>query len=647
VIREDVVLDRELDGRFELLLSQSVCPVLVTELDQPILWNAASDHDALLDYAFEHLRIVAVNNAMCVQLDATREQLIGRTASEQWREDPVRWREHARALFDQGRLCLRDRLPRGNGTWLDVEGEFVCTYDREGRITGAYALRHNVSVERAMALELATSEQRLELAIFGAGIGIWDVDLPERSVVFGQRWLERYGYAPDEISHDWSWWASIIHPEDVARTQAAFGDHVAGKTPWFRVEYRMRTASGEWSWILSTGKVTARDGAGNALRVVGICVDTTERKHLDERLVASERLVALGTLAAGVGHEISTPLTHVGLNLTLLEREVSALQQGDTQGLERIREMIEQSRSSVARVGVIVGNLQSLARRRDEQVMAVDLVPVLERCLEIADHQIRHRARVMRELGATPKVLSTEGRMVQLFLNLIVNAAQAIPEGAADRYWIRVTSTTSPDGRVVVEVSDNGLGIATSDLARVFDPFFTTKPLGSGTGLGLTICRNIVAGVGGDVEIDSALGRGTTLRVTLPASQEAERAATPTMAPSVSGVRVLVIDDEPIIGKVIAAVLDGCEVIAETSGRLALARIRSGEQFDRILCDVMMPEVTGMDVYEQLPPEARARVVFLTGGAFTDRARNFLERVPNRRLHKPFDVEQLAAALAD
>jgi CheY-like chemotaxis protein len=236
--------------------------------------------------------------------------------------------------------------------------------------------------------------------------------------------------------------------------------------------------------------------------------------------------------------------------------------------------------------------------------------------------------------------------MVQMLLNLIVNAAQAIPDGAADRHWIRVTTFTAPDGRAVLEVSDNGTGISEQHVKHVFDPFFTTKATEAGTGLGLAISRDIATKLGGEIEIQSTLGQGTTLRVVLPASQTSQDSSNAVAVP-VAGLRLLVIDDEAPIGRVVAAVLDDCDVTVETSGLAALARLRAGETFDRILCDVMMPDMSGMDLYEQLPPAVRSRVVFFSGGAFTERARRFLDSVPNRKLDKPFSVAQLLAVLGE
>jgi CheY-like chemotaxis protein len=199
-------------------------------------------------------------------------------------------------------------------------------------------------------------------------------------------------------------------------------------------------------------------------------------------------------------------------------------------------------------------------------------------------------------------------------------------------------------------VADDGPGIPEDVIGRIFDPFFTTKQIGEGTGLGLAIAHGIVMAMGGEIEVDSTLGHGTRFRILLPAAAASQPVtAFPAPVGRIDGVlRVLVIDDEPIIGSLICEGLSKHVVVFESSARPALERLRGGERFDRILCDLMMPEITGMDFYEQLgeiDPALRDRVVFLTGGAFTDRAQAFLERSSTRRLHKPFDLNQLAEAL--
>ena len=622
----------------DALFTQTVHGVFFMRLDEPFHWSRdRAEQDAQLAYAFDHLRLIAVNDVVCQQMQRPREQLLGTPPSRRWAGDRERWNHHMRKLYDEGITYASVRAPRGNDEWFDAEGEYICTYADDGRITGHIGIQRDVTHRRHAQAELAMSRERLELATVNANIGIWEADVAERQMAFDPRWMARFGYGEVEGFRSWDWWSSVVHPEDLDEVKRAFADHVQGLTPLMRAEFRLRTADGSYVWILTTGRMAP----GRPGRVLGISVDVTERKVLQERLAASERLAALGTLAAGVGHEINNPLTYVVLNLELMERK---LPQMGAMGAG-FGALIERARYGADRVGAVVRNLQTLARAETDRGTLANPVAVIERCLQIADHQIRHRAVVDRFLVKTPSVRCSEDRLVQVFLNLILNAVQAIPEGNADRYWIRVETGATPDGRALITISDNGCGIPGETLNRIFDPFFTTKNVGEGTGLGLSICRSIVASIGGEIDVESEVGRGSRFRVTLPAAEIADPLQPVTRRALSTIRRVLVIDDEPTLGALVKAVLDGVDVEVETTATSALARLNAGEHFDRILCDVMMPELTGMDFYEQVGEDVRPNIVFVSGGAFTERARTFLASVPNRRLQKPFDAAALAGAL--
>jgi CheY-like chemotaxis protein len=243
-------------------------------------------------------------------------------------------------------------------------------------------------------------------------------------------------------------------------------------------------------------------------------------------------------------------------------------------------------------------------------------------------------------------VLGNEARLGQVFLNLLVNAAQAIPEGNADKNEIRVATRVGPSGQVVVEIADTGCGIAPENLTRIWDPFFTTKPPGEGTGLGLSISHQIIAELGGDIAVKSAVDLGTTFTVTLPATQVvalvrpvSADAGTPRRG------RVLSVDDEPMVGTLVRRILSSQhDVEAVTSAADVVERAKAGERWDVILCDVMMPQMTGVELYWRLhafAPELTKRIIFLTAGAFTSSARTFMEQVQNERLEKPFDAQAL------
>ncbi len=382
-------------------------------------------------------------------------------------------------------------------------------------------------------------------------------------------------------------------------------------------------------------------------------IDVTERKRLQAQIVTADRMVSVGTLAAGVAHEINNPLAYVLSNLEYVASELPAMLRSESQ--REILQALAETREGVQRVREIVRDLKTFSRSDEERRTRVDLHGILQSAANMARNEVRHRARFVMDLRPVPDVFGNEGKLGQVFLNLIVNAAQAMPDGAADKHEIRLACRTGPAGEAIVEVSDTGCGIPEALLRRIFDPFFTTKPIGVGTGLGLSICQGIVHSHQGQMEVESEVGRGSTFRVTLPAATEASLAAEAEIAaravPPAPRRRVLVVDDEASVGAALRRTLAAWhDVVTTTSAREALALLLRGERFDAILCDVMMPEMTGEELHrelERLRPELSARMIFMSGGAFSPGARQFLDRVNNRCVEKPVETDALRALLAE
>jgi signal transduction histidine kinase len=384
-----------------------------------------------------------------------------------------------------------------------------------------------------------------------------------------------------------------------------------------------------------------------------------ERAQLEAQLLISDRMASVGTLAAGVAHEINNPLAALMANLDFAIRDLDVLR-GSLRSesaendwvavrLGEIEEPLRDAKDCADRVRQIVRDLKIFSRSEEVERGAVDVRRVIESSIRMAWNELRHRARLVKEYGEVPPVEANEGRLGQVFLNLIVNAAQAIPEGSADKNEVRISTKLDAQGRVVVEVKDTGGGIPEEIMPRIFDPFFTTKPVGVGTGLGLAICRRIVTDLGGSIAVESQVGKGTTIRTALPAATISAEPARPSIPPAVAvrRSRILIVDDEAAVGRALERMLSTeHEVKVLAAARDAIEHIARGERFDLILCDLMMPQVTGMDLHDELTriaPDQAERMVFMTGGAFTSRAREFLEQARNPRLEKPFDTATLRA----
>lgn len=406
---------------------------------------------------------------------------------------------------------------------------------------------------------------------------------------------------------------------------------------------------------------SSRVDLGEEHQVFVIVRDVSERETLQAQLVMAERLASMGELAASVGHEINNPLAAAVLNLEIVSRRLttrggafeSALgDEGRARVEEEVLTPLKDATDAIHRVSQIVRDLKSLSRSSGEARQLVDLRAVLDTASRIAKNEIRHSARLVKDFRGELLVEANEGRLGQVFLNLLVNAAQAITDGDAEENVITLAAREEGDF-VVVEVSDTGVGIPHDIRDRIFEPFYTTKAVGAGTGLGLAICHRIVTGMNGVIEVESEPGRGSRFRVRLPTGYagKATEALRPTARSGARRGRVLVLDDDVGVSAAISRCLSSDHDVATSDdGRVVLERLRGGDRFDLILCDLMMPKMSGMAFFDALvaldEPQSR-RVVFITGGAFTPLSRGFLARVQNQRLDKPFRADELKALTAE
>ncbi len=389
-----------------------------------------------------------------------------------------------------------------------------------------------------------------------------------------------------------------------------------------------------------------------------------------KRWSSAERMVSLGRLAAGVAHEINNPLAYVLGSIELLERglaEIGALHPEAARTGEIIfdaHSALSNAKDGVERIRSIVKDLTTFSRAVPETRRPLDVEAVLESTLKLAWNELRHRVRIVKSFGGVPELLGDEGRLAQVFLNLILNASQAIPDG---RQGLLTISTASEGGKISICIEDDGIGIAPEDLPYVFDPFFVPQEGAPGwsrgpnqahdarAGLGLAICRNIVTALGGAISVVSKLDVGTRFTVTLQAAGANEAPSVGNRARSRERVnsraRILIIDDEPLLGQTLRfAFQDKHDVEVASSGREVLERLATDADYDLVLCDLMMPDVSGEHVYRAVSertPSLLQRFVFMTGGAFTERAQEFLAHFAGRQLEKPFNIDEVESLLSD
>jgi two-component system, cell cycle sensor histidine kinase and response regulator CckA len=504
--------------------------------------------------------------------------------------------------------------------------------------------------DRRRALEaLAESERRFRHVVEDAPDGVVVLRGP-RMVFLNKRAADLLGLARPEDGYG-RMITEFLHPEDALRARERIMKLLqTGKSFAEPAEYRSRASDGREKVVEISSIPIELDGEP---AVVAFARDITERKAIQTRLVQADRLSALGVLSAGVAHEINNPLAYVLLNLEYLERELAHL--GSGPAVDGLVTRVRDARHGAERVASIVRDLRTFARGDEGMRGPVRLTSVLESALNIAHSEIEQRARIVRSFQEVPPVDGNSNRLEQVFMNLLLNAAQAIEPGAPEANVIGI-SVRREGPRVCVDISDTGAGIADSVRSSIFDPFFTTKPPGVGTGLGLPICQSIVRALGGDISVHSELGKGSTFSVALPLwAGEGNTARTPLPAVPAKAAprgRVLIVDDEIAVGRTLSLVLGSeHDVTVVTSGEEALALLNQsgGEVFDAVLCDLVMPGMTGLELFQTLQskvPDLASRVIFMTGGMATRQPAEVLS-IPNPLFEKPFDLDQIRTTLRD
>jgi PAS domain S-box-containing protein len=411
--------------------------------------------------------------------------------------------------------------------------------------------------------------------------------------------------------------------------------------------------------------------------LMGSFRDVTEKRALQASVAQADRLASMGMLAAGVAHEINNPLAYVLYNIEsltgelpkivrLMKRCCSTLRNtagnaifDETVGedaellwpatLEETINCARDAHSGTLRIKEIAKGLGSFSRVESNDHTEADLNYSIDCAINMAFNEVKYRAKLVKDLGSIPSIWASEGKLSQVFLNLLINSAHAIGEGGVENNRIAIRTWTE-GGDVFAEVSDTGKGIAPENLERIFEPFFTTKPVGVGSGLGLAICKTIITDFGGTISVESEVGQGTRFLVRLPArdrdrTEEEPSAASRRMAVRAIAGRILVVDDDDSIRRMLQRMLGReHEVVATASAEEARKVLESDSCFDVIICDVMMPNMSGAELHEWLAlenPELSERMMFLTGGAFTFSTSEYLRGVPNLRLEKPVDAAAL------
>ena len=558
------------------------------------------------------------------------------------------------------------RRPDGTRIWIEstlvplqiqgAPGGLVMARD----VTRRRQTAQDVARQREQAQQrLADSEAQYRALVEASPDAMLLADLEGQVVRVNDRMLELHGFdSPDQLlgtSAD-----DLLQEDDRLRAAGEMQRFLAGEGSG-KLSAEMIRRDGS-SFPAEVNVALMHDAQGQPNGVIAVSRDISERQRLHRQLAQADRMASVGLLAAGVAHEINNPLTYVLLNLQRLAEQLPTLRpataeeqidaDNDADTTNELQPLISEAQEGARRIRDIVQNLQTFSRVEGVRPEPIELNQVIDKAIKMAENMLQHRARLARDYGQIPTLAANEGQLVQVFLNLLINSAQAIEEGDVEGNEILVRTRLNGDV-VEVEVQDTGPGIPAELLPRMFDPFFTTKEVGQGSGLGLSICHNMITSLGGEILAESELGQGTRLTVRLPLScgddAEDEIITTELPGPFVSRGRLLVVDDEPTIGRALKRMLAReHDVVVVASGSEAQQLLQQDQGFHGVLCDLMMPGMSGMDLHrwlEQHHPELAQRTVFITGGAFTPAAQEFLDRVCNPRLSKPLEIVAVRALL--
>jgi PAS domain S-box-containing protein len=556
--------------------------------------------------------------------------------------------------FKRDRVEVEYRVlcPSGEVRWVYSLGALI--RDPQGNPRSVHGIHLDITDRKRAEAELAETRRHLELAVDGAGLGIWTLDPRDGTTWYSDRSRDLWGVG-HELRLDAETMWTYIHPEDREKVLEPFRRNFPGDAIDF--EHRVVWPNGDVRWVHSIGKAV-RGADGVVHTISGIHLDVTDRKKAEvelsrsrEALHQSEKLAALGSLLAGVSHELNNPLAAIVGQAEMLEE--------DSRGtpFEARARKISAAADRCAR---IVQTFLAMARRREPQRAPVEPNVLIADALQLAEYQLRTAGIASSvECGThVPPILGDRDQLHQVLVNLVINAQQALEASDVPHKKLVIRTSVLENGKVAIDICDNGPGIAPDLTGRIFEPFFTTKPQGVGTGVGLSFSHGIVEAHGGRLYLLPSQG-GATFRIELPAAErvDLEIVSGPLAPPPLFGEeqrRALVVDDEADIAETIRELLEreGFDVTVASDGASALMAIDRGE-FDVVLSDLRMPGVSGPEMYARVRetrPQLLSRIAFVTGDTLGASMDHFLKESGRPVLEKPFTragVRCLVSALID
>jgi PAS domain S-box-containing protein len=587
-------------------------------------------------------KILDVNPALVHMLGyQSKEELLAQPAERLYNDSFEREAMLAEVQRNGFVRDLEILLRRKDGALIHLLDSCVAIRDVSGGIARLQGSLVDVTERRQMERQLREEQEfvRRLVACFPDVIVV--LDTQGRYTFVSPRIQELLGYTPEEFvggSLD-----ERPHPEDRQNVLKFFHELVSGATVIGTVEYRTRHKDGRWrTFRANAGPLT--DAEGKVIGVVASARDVTESKRLEEQLLQSEKLAAIGQMVSGVAHELNNPLTAIiGVSELLRERVAD----------DSSRRQVELIQKQARKAAGLVEGLLTFSRPSHPRRQPVELLDLVRRAMELHRGTLEKHS-IAIELTTTadlPSVEADPNQLVQVLVNLLANSEQAIASvRARGKIQIRVTMT---DKMAEVLIDDDGPGIPAEIRPKIFDPFFTTRRAGGGSGLGLTICHVIVKEHGGSIEALSAPSGGARFRILLPAAkaiQDSAASAQPVPRREVlNGRFLLVVDDEEDIRELVVMGLSsrGAVVEAARNSEEAWNRLNA-RSYDAVLCDLNLPGGSGQELFERTlsrKDQQNPLFLFMTGELLERDRISVLAKKGARTLQKPFQISELAATL--
>ena|GEM_PF-1737165 len=595
--------------------------------------------------------------------------------------DMFRAQASSHGLDEAAYLAALERVPRFSRDRINSAMSFFMKLAQ----TISQLSYSSIKLARSAAM-LTSSSERLDLALSGGDLGLWDWEVPLGKITRDERWCAMLGYSLAELELDPMPWQTLVHPDDLAQVHAALEQHLSGETPAYEAEYRMRHKDGHWVWILNRGKVVERNAVGAPLRAVGTHMDITERKLIEQQLQdhqehleelvkqrTNELSVALeeaklaerakDSFLANVSHELRTPLNAV-IGLADLVRRTSQ----DAKQREYLDKITDAGNTLAHIINDLLDLSKIAAGRMELEFIYFSLHQLLQRCNSTMSHKAAEKGLQLIERinDDVPDVLLGDPhRLEQILLNLLSNAIKFTKAG---RVEIRVSMYDCEQDRVClnIKVEDTGIGMRADDIEKLFKPFSQTDVSMTrrygGTGLGLALCKQLAQMMGGDITVTSSEGSGTTFRILLwfgigKADDLPEAKTVVDMKEALPvrymNARVLVVDDQPLNREIVEALLTSVDIKVRvaTNGSEAVGILATAgpDAFDLILMDVQMPIMDGLTATREIRSWSgfkRVKIIAMTAHTMEHEKQGSIEAGMNDHIGKPFEGKVFYRMLA-